>query len=65
MELKLEIFQQMEKERILKQRERNARKYSAKVNVEKEKTKLALSIIGGAIACLPILYGMLFLITIV
>lgn len=49
--------------------ERKAREYSnlvaRKSRKEKAKTKLALSIIGGAAMSVPVLYGMLFFITLV
>ena len=49
--------------------ERNAKAYSKavaqKVKREKEKAKLALSIIGGAFLSLPVLYGVLFVCSLV
>ena len=49
--------------------ERKAKEYSKsvarKAKREREKVKLALSIIGGAFLSLPFLYGMLFVITLV
>lgn len=65
MELKLDGME-------LVNRNYNARRYSESVKakrrasrIEKAKTKLALSIIGGSIIGVPMLYGMLFLITLV
>lgn len=53
-------------------RERKAKAYSDAIaaskrqsRIEKAKAKFVLSIIGGAIMSLPILYGMLFLVTLV
>lgn len=63
--LKMEIFEQMERERKIEERNERAKQYSKRTEREKNKAKLALSIIGGAIASLPFLYGMLFIITIV
>ena len=49
--------------------ERKAKAYSKavarKAKREREKRNLALSIIGGAFLSLPVLYGMLFIITLV
>lgn len=62
--LKMEIFEQMEMERKIAERNEKARNYSKQVEKEKNKAKLALSIIGGAIATLPVFYMMLFIIAI-
>ena len=49
--------------------ERKAKAYSKSIarksRKEKAKTKLALSIIGGAAMSVPVLYGMLFFITLI
>lgn len=63
--LKMEIFCQLEEERKITERNNKAKAYSAKAKREKAKTKLALSIIGGAAMSVPVLYGMLFFITLV
>lgn len=61
--LKMEIFEQMERERKIEERNTKARRYSRKVEREKNKAKLALSIIGGAIASLPFFYMVCFIVT--
>ena len=49
--------------------ERKAKAYSKavsrKAKKEREKRNLALSIIGGAFLSLPVLYGVLFIVTLV
>lgn len=61
---------------IMVNRQYNAKRYSEEVDervaeehrvsrIEKAKRKLALSILGGAVMSLPLLYGMLFLVTLV
>lgn len=60
--LKMEIFCQLEEERKAKA---YSEQVTRKAKREKAKAKLALSIIGGAAMSIPVLYGMLFFITLV
>lgn len=63
-QLKLEIFQQIEAERELAERNKRAAIYSRKCCREKAKVKLALSIIGQAIIALPVFWGLLVTVSI-
>lgn len=61
-ELDITIMEQYDAERKAKAYSESIARKSRK---EKEKAKLALSIIGSAFLSLPLLYGMLFVITLV
>lgn len=61
-ELDITIMEQYDAERRAKAYSKSVER---KAKREREKAKLALSIIGGAFLSLPILYGMLFVITLV
>lgn len=63
-QLKLEIFQQIEVERELAERNKRAVRYSRKRNHKKAKAKLVLSIIGQAIIALPVFWGLLVVVSI-
>lgn len=65
MPLKMEIFEEIERENRLATRNAKAYAYSAKCKHKKSSAKIALSLIGQAILWLPILYGMLFITTII
>lgn len=64
-QLKLEIFQQIEDERKLAERNKRAALYSRKCNREKAKAKLVLSIIGQTIIALPVFWGLLVAVSLI
>lgn len=61
-ELDITIMEQYDAERKAKA---YSKAVSRKAKKEREKRNLALSIIGGAFLSLPVLYGVLFIVTLV